>query len=65
MLSSIALLTNAGVVIRLPLDITKADVQNIQGINLMSSRIVMTMMITYLLTQITTYLENAESSINR
>ena len=38
---------------------------NILGISLMFLKIMMTMMITYLLTQITTYLVNAESSTNR
>ena len=61
MLSSIALLTNAGIVIGLPLDITRIDAQNILGISLMFSKIVLITMITYLLTQITTYQENAES----
>ena len=64
-LSSIALITNAGVVIGLPLDITKIDAWNILGISLMFSKIVSITMITYLLMQITTYQENAESLTNR
>ena len=65
MLSFIALLTNVGVVIGLPLDITKADAQNIQGISLMFSKIMLITMITYLLMQITTYQVNAESSTDQ
>ena len=49
----------------LPLDIIKLNAQNILRSNLMSSKTMMTMMITYLLMQITTCPENADSSINQ
>ena len=65
MLSFIALLTNVGNAIGLPLDITKADAWNIQEICLMFSKTMSITMIIYLLTQITTYPVNAESPINR
>ena len=65
MLSFIAPLTSVGNVIGLPLDITNTNAQNIQKISLMFSKTVSIIMITYLLTQITTYLVNAESPIHQ
>ena len=64
MLSFIAPPTNVGDVIRLPLDITKANARNIQEISLMFSKTMSITMITYLLMQITTYPVNAESPIH-
>ena len=65
MLSFIAPLINVSDVIRLPLDITKIDAWNILRTSLMSLKTMMTMMITYLLMQITIYLENADLSTNQ
>ena len=64
MLSSTAPLTNVGDVIGLPQNTTKIDAWNILRTSLMSSKIVMTTMITYLLMQIITNLANAESPAN-
>ena len=64
-LSFIAPLTNVGDVTGLPQDTTKIDARNIPRTSLMSSKLMMTTMITYLLMQITTYPENADSSINQ
>ena len=64
-LSSTAPLTNVGNVIRQPLDTIKIDAQNTPRTSLMSSRIVMTTTITYLLMQITIYPVNAESPTNQ
>ena len=61
-LSSIAPLTNVGDVIGLPLDITNTNARNIPRTSLMFSKTVLTTTITYLLMQIITYPENAESS---
>ena len=64
-LSSITPLTNAGDVIGLPQGITNITVCNTQRTCLMSLRMEITTMITYLLMQTITNLENAESSINQ
>ena len=61
-LSSTAPPTNVGDAIRKPQDITNTNAQNIRRTSLMFSKTVLTTTITYLLTQIITYPENAESS---
>ena len=65
MLSSTVPLTSVGDVIGPPLDTTKIDAWNIPRTSLMSSRILMTTMITYLLMQIIICLVNAKSSTNQ
>ena len=64
-LSSTAPLTNVGNVIGLPLDIINTSAQNTQRTSLMFSKTVLIMTITYLLMQIITYPENAESSASK
>ena len=61
-LSSTAPLTNVGHAIGKPQDITSTNARNIRRTSLMFSKTVLTTTITYLLMQIITYPENAESS---
>ena len=61
-LSSTAPLTNVGNAIGKPQDITNTNARNIRRTSLMFLKTVLITTITYLLTQIITYPENAESS---